>query len=156
DPAQHGAVLTDAALGFLALGRDGLAETELLDLLSADAEVMADFRRRAPDSPDIDALPTVVWSRLYADVERLLVERRVLGARLIGFAHSQIRASVAARALTHGEDRIRRITLATYFARSAPLTPLQPGPSIDWRLIRELPWQLAAADQWEQLDEFLT
>ena len=66
---QHGPMLVARSLGFLAAAKNGLTEDELLDVLSTDAEVLAEFRRRSPKSPIIDRLPPVVWSRLYFDLE---------------------------------------------------------------------------------------
>ena len=43
---EHGAVLVERALGYLACARRGLAEDEILDILSADPKVMADFVSR--------------------------------------------------------------------------------------------------------------
>ena len=64
EESSHGHELVATALSFLAASSAGLTEGELLDLLSLSPEVLAAFRRRAPDSPAIDRLPTVVWSRL--------------------------------------------------------------------------------------------
>ena len=62
-PENHGEVMVQRSLGYLAAGKNGLSEDELLDVLSLDAEVMADFQRRSPKSPQVDRLPVVVWSR---------------------------------------------------------------------------------------------
>jgi NACHT domain- and WD repeat-containing protein len=48
---NHGDVLVSHALGYLAASRYGLAEDELLDLLSRDTEVYAWFLRSAHDVP---------------------------------------------------------------------------------------------------------
>jgi hypothetical protein len=65
--ANHGAILVSRSLGYLAAAKNGLSEDELLDVLSSDKAVMKDFRGRSRQSPKVDRLPVVVWSRLYFD-----------------------------------------------------------------------------------------
>ena len=65
---EHGALLVERALGYIACARRGLAEDEVIEVLSGDKEVMAEFRDRFPKSPRVDILPTAVWVRLYGDI----------------------------------------------------------------------------------------
>ena len=83
------------ALGFLAASSAGLTEGELLDLLSLSPSVLAAFRRRAPDSPAVERLPTVVWSRLYSDLQPYLQERLVDHTLTYGFFHREFTEVVA-------------------------------------------------------------
>ena len=87
---RHGHELVATALGFLAASSAGLTEGELLDLLSLSPEVLADFRRRAPDSPAIERLPNVVWSRLYSDLQPYLQERRVDHTLTYNYFHREL------------------------------------------------------------------
>src|SRR5260370_38238017 len=43
-PINHGTVLVAHSLGYLGAAKDGLSEDEMLDLLSLDHQVLADFR----------------------------------------------------------------------------------------------------------------
>lgn len=61
-------VLVAHALAYLAAPRFGISEDQLLDLLSHDVAVMAEFRHRSPRSPASDRLPMVVWARLLMDI----------------------------------------------------------------------------------------
>ena len=58
--ANHGPLLVRRGLGFLAAARRGLADDEVIDLLSADREFFDDFRGRVhhplPDVVDLDRL----------------------------------------------------------------------------------------------------
>jgi hypothetical protein len=145
---NHGAALVEHALGLLAASRDGLTEDELLDLLSADPDVMTDFARRSPRSPRVDRLPVVVWSRLYADLERHLTERSADGTVTIGFYHREL-ADAAERSFLAGDRaRARHDQLAEYF------TAVRSGPAgLSPRVLAELPFQLARADR---VDDALT
>ena len=71
DPAVHGATLVARSVACIAAGRNGVSEEELLDLLSADAQVMREFRALSPDSPQTPSLPessgracTSTWLRI--------------------------------------------------------------------------------------------
>ena len=48
---NHGQTLVSRSLGYLATGKNGLTEDELLDVLSRDKDVVQDFARRSPESP---------------------------------------------------------------------------------------------------------
>lgn len=113
---RHGAVLVAAVCRSLAASRLGLASAELLDTLSTDEQVMVDFRRRHPDSPPVDVLPTIVWSALRADLDPYLGARSSDGLALIDFFHLDLRL-VAARYLDgpQGVETHRR--LAELFTR---------------------------------------
>ena len=153
-PQHHGEVLVGRALGYLAAARHGLTEDELLDLLSADEEVMADFIRRSrtetKKSPDkrLKRLPVVIWSRLYADIEPYMTPRRADGTVVLGFYHRQVGEAVRSRYLA-GEDvrfRVHR-DLAAYFQGQAYFAGerghVRPGPgrvrSVNVRKVVELP-----------------
>jgi hypothetical protein len=120
---QHGATLVARSLGYLAAAKNGLSEDELLDVLSGDVEVVADFRRRSPNSPVVDWLPWIVWSRLYFDLEPYLSERAADGAPLLSFYHRQLREVVEEEFLAGDAGPERHRQLAAYFAddRAQPL-----------------------------------
>lgn len=149
---NHGAVLVSRALGLLATARNGLTEDELLDLLSDDRDVMVDFARRSPRSPEVERLPVVVWSRLFADLEPYLTARGADGTVTIGFYHREL-ADAAARAYLRGEvGTARHQQLADYFTRQRGDGT---GP-ISLRVLAELPFQLAQAGRLDEATDLLT
>ena len=96
--------------------RYGLAEAELLDLLTSG----------------IDALPQRVWAPLHLAAEHHLVSR----GGLLGFAHADVRVAVESRYLATPEWKAAAHQgLARYFA-SQPVGP---------RVADELGWQWAEA-----------
>jgi WD40 repeat protein len=165
---NHGATLTMRALGYLSAGRRGLAENELLDLLSRDAEVLADFRRRAPNSPSVPRLPFIVWARLRAQLAPYLVERESAGATVLGFYHLQMSSSVRRWALSGSNSLRSHAALAAYFetqpaflesledqrqrSRTVPPTP-RPA---NRRRADELAWQSIRSEKWEDASRLLT
>jgi tetratricopeptide (TPR) repeat protein len=138
-PEHHGQALVGRSLGDLAAARFGLAEDELLDLLSRDTTVRQTQHDLSPMSPEIDPqlpLPTALWARLYAEVEPLLTEREAdAGVRLFTFYHRQLRAAVEARYLAGADRAVRHQALADYFAGQ----PWRLGPAQwNWRKAVEL------------------
>jgi hypothetical protein len=115
-PQNHGRRLVSRALGYIAAGKNGLTEDELLDVLSADEEVMADFFNRSPESPRVDRIPVVIWSRLFADIEPYMTRRRADGTIIMDFYHRQVGEGVQKRYLATAEARVKaHLHLAEYF-----------------------------------------
>jgi WD40 repeat protein len=151
---EHGPVLVERALTSIASARHGLAEDEVIDLLSADRDVMADFRRRSPDSPPSDTLPAAVWVRLYGDIGPYLVEHLLQNATLLGFYHRSFLDAAQATFLgTADGRRAAHQRLADLFAaRSWSIVPVDEEGRVqraaaitdppDARKASELPWHL--------------
>lgn len=150
----HGRRMVLHSLGALVATRHGLTEDELLDLLSADEEVMSEFRRRSPNSPDIDQIPLIVWARLLADLEPYMAQRQADGTSVMTFYHRQVGIAVANYCFannSHQSDYHRR--LAKYFdcqglwlesldEQRARLRRISPSPRlVNVRTVSELPYQ---------------
>jgi len=114
---NHGKVLVTRALGYIATGKNGLTEDELIDLLSRkDSGVVHEFLNRSPQSPKIDRLPIVVWSRLFADIQPYMTRRRADGTVVLAFYHRQVREAVRTRYLSTEEALFEEhLHLADYF-----------------------------------------
>lgn len=139
--SQHGPLLVERALGLLAASRHGLSEDELVDVLGADPDVLADFNRRSPYSPDSEELPVAVWSRLLSDLAPYLGERLADGAALLVFFHRELGAAARDRYLSAERGRERHRALARHFA----------GTRHELRRLAELPYQQTHGELWEEL-----
>ncbi len=152
---EHGGRLVSRTLSYLACARHGLAEDEILDILSADLEVMEDFRRRSPNSPKTNSLPLSVWVRLHGDLAFYFAEHQAQEASLLGFYHRSFLEAVTAHCLAAREDRrLRHQHLADWFGKQAwSLAPASEDPGLPPREARiedppnarkasEFPWQL--------------
>jgi len=140
---EHGETLVSRSLEYIAAGKNGLAEDELLEVLSDDGEVVEDFQRRSPKSPPVAMLPVVVWSRLRADLAPYLIERQADGTTLISFFHRQFGEAVVRKCLDDGAKRTRHESLARYFT-SRPLWLETDGKKIpNLRKLSESPFQQA-------------
>lgn len=105
-PEHHGNVLVSRTLAYLTASRNGLSEDELLAVLSADQEVLSDFFKRSPDSPAVNQLPVIVWSRLRADIDPYLTLRQAEEALLLSFSHQLVSRVIFTRYLSHEQDRV--------------------------------------------------
>jgi len=112
---HHGRVLVERVLSSIAASKNGLSEDELLDLLSADADVMAVFRRRNPESPAVERLPGVIWSRLFADLKPYMIRRSVDGLIVLGFFHRHVGEAVSVRYSPSGCIRYAHGALREYY-----------------------------------------
>ncbi|RJQ55518.1 MAG: DUF4062 domain-containing protein [Actinobacteria bacterium] len=155
---NHGRLLVSRSLGLLAASRDmnGLSEDELLDVLSSDAEVFEDFKRRALHEPPEQILPVVVWSRLYLDLEPYLAELTTEGATLLTFYHPELGEVAREMFLAEGEAIARSRQLARYFRSRIDPTGdgSWDGPSL--RGLSELPYHLTKGKMWDELFETMT
>jgi len=149
-------VLVSRALGYLAAARHGLTEDEMLDVLSADEDVMADFVRRSPRSPKVNRLPVAVWSRLYFDLEPYLTERAADQTTLMAFYHRQVGEVVTEAYLAGDAATPLHRRLAEHFARQPHRLgdPCDGPPNV--RKCAELPWQQMRGEWWDGIEATLT
>jgi WD40 repeat protein len=139
--SNHGEMLVSRSLGYLAAAKNGLSEDELLDVLSRDGEVLANFQCRSPKSPKVEYLPVVVWSRLYFDLEPYLTERSADGTSLLGFYHRQMSEAVNVGYLSSKDRSRRHQTLAEYFCGQSLVTERFDKKIPNLRKLSEQPYQ---------------
>jgi len=152
---NHGPMLVDRALAYLACARHGLAEDEMLDILSLDTAVMSDVIRRSPierakpETERIKALPAAVWVALRGDIARYLGEHEAQGAVLMRFYHRSFRVAVESAFLRERTVRAERHAhLSQVFSRQPWTLPAAASaePSLsdppNPRKTSELPWHL--------------
>lgn len=151
---NHGEMVVSRSLGYLAAAKNGLSEDEMLDVLSLDEEVRADFKARAKHTPPEERLPVIVWSRLYFDLEPYLTERSADGASLLSFYHRQLREVVEAEFLAGDNKPARHAHIGAYFANQDLFEPQKRTPNV--RKLSELPYQQTYGDKWDELHKTLT
>jgi WD40 repeat protein len=159
---HHSPVLVQRSLGYLAAGRHGLTEDELLDVLSADGRVMQDFHdhspteRNKPAAKRLSRLPPILWSRLRFDLADYLAEREADGAAVLAFFHREIGAVVQGRYL-QGQDRLERHRqLARYFGGQVLEQAGGTGARrFNLRKLAELPYQQTAGELWPEVEALL-
>jgi hypothetical protein len=119
--SNHGPEFVERSLGYLAAARYGLAETEMLDILTQDDIVWEHLVQQGHHRPSRRRLPVAIWSRFLLDLEPYLMQREATGEPLIAFYHQQfVERATRLRASPDAHD-----TLAQYFRRVAD--PAQDG-----------------------------
>lgn len=153
---DHGSALVGHALAYLSLTREtaGLGEDELLDALSRDETVYAEFLGRAAHTPPEPRIPVVIWARLYADLEPYLTSRESEGTQLLTFYHRELAEEARVR---YADPRapVLHSTLAAVFGALG-----DPDQDRSWRgkprALAELPYHLTGAEDWGALFTTLT
>jgi hypothetical protein len=144
---NHGPILPEYALCYLAASRDGISEDEIIEILSNDQDVMLDYsNRRSKYSPVMAGLPPIIWSRLYFDLEPYLNEQYADGTALLGFYHRQLKDVVEMDYLKDAKKKIIHTRLAEYW------NGRKGTPS---RKLSELPYHLFQLEKWKELSELL-
>ncbi len=136
-PQNHGKELVAHTIGYLAAARHGLAEDEILDILSQDTEVMKKLREHSKDSPKFQKIPVAIWVRLLSDLQPYLFECASNGLALMRW-----RAAFPPEGL--GQEQART-ALARYFKH-------QPHGH---RRTDELPWLMESMHNWSDLENLL-
>ena len=155
--SNHGKLLVGRSLGYLAAAKNGLSEDEMLDVLSADTEVLKNFHDRSPKSPKVKRLPAVIWSRLYYDLEPYLVERAVDGTTLLTFYHPSTFGKAVTEIYLAGEEKIaQHRKLAVYFGSQSLERERGGEKTINLRKTSEQVFQQRYGEMWGELRATLT
>ena len=155
--ANHGEMMVSRSLGYIAAGKNGLSEDELLDILSQDEEVFKDFMKRAYHTPPEKRLPVIVWSRLYFDLEPYLTERSADGTSLMTFYHPTTIGKEVKENYLSGKEKLKRHgSLARYFGEQPLYIEKDTKKIPNLRKLSELPYQQTNSEMWEALYETLT
>ena len=154
-PANHGRLLVERVLGYLAASRHGLAENEILEVLFADPDYKAALdqateqtRHELPASAT--RIPIAIWSRLRFDLAPYLTERAAPGANVLTFYHRQVAEWVQEHFVKTSEQTWQpHRRLADYFTACAK------GTAEEWetdsvRGFAECVYQLIKAGQHKQ------
>lgn len=170
--ANHSPLLVARSLGYLGAAKQGLSEDEMIDVLSADADVMSAFENQAHYKAESKRLPVVIWSRLYFDLEPYLTERRAEGGTMYAFYHRQLSETVAAEYLAGQVGVQRHRALAEYFGGQSIRVTGDEGTTtirqqaaqvgqgtatvLNLRKLDELPYQQTMGELWDELFATLT
>ncbi|XP_076461539.1 uncharacterized protein LOC143294026 [Babylonia areolata] len=173
---SHGEILVSRALGYLTLGRVGVGDGEMEDLLSLDDQVLQDtFLYHLPPDPHLIRFPSSLWVRLKSDIHAYLAtgeksvntwfHRHFREAALRRYAAEEDVAAELHGAMADyflGSWSLRPKPLELYKGKTAsyedcvrglPAQPLffQGGVKkvFNLRKLQELPYHLACSDRWD-------
>lgn len=143
---QHGQMIVSRSLAYLAAARNGLTEEEILEVLAADIEVIADLEKRSFHELPEHSFPVVIWSRLFFALKHYLSQRSADGTTVLSFFHRQFKDVVSKKFLKSGNAESRSAHLARYFE----------SRRLEWRGVSELPFAQAQAGLSKELERTLT
>jgi WD40 repeat protein len=116
---------------------------------------MDNFRHRSPDSPAVDRLPMIVWSRLFFDLEPYLSVLGADGTFTLGFYHRQVRNSVEQEFMGGREGLQRARHLARYFEGLALAVTSDGRVQFNRRKLSELPFLQTHGKLWAGVESTL-
>jgi hypothetical protein len=164
---NHGPLLIERVLGYIAAARRGLSETEILEVLFADR----DFRRSIVRSSLMNQhrmsrrprrIPIAIWSRLRFDLHPYLTERSAPGGNVLTLYHRQVAEWVSRRFVDNADWPPSR-ALAAFFGKQGNYlesldeygrraTQIASTPRRgNVRKLDEVPWLLLKAEHWNEL-----
>ena len=152
--SNHGKMLVDRSLGYLAAAKNGLSENELLEILSLDSPTIQSFYRRSPLSPRVNSIPVVIWSRLFSDLEPYLAQRMADDTVLITFYH-RVFAQVVEEDILSKDQSYFHQKLAHFFGEQELTIQKDDGQIPNLRKISELPFHQVFGKMWQQLESTL-
>ncbi|MCL2116038.1 MAG: DUF4062 domain-containing protein [Methanobrevibacter sp.] len=144
--SNHSHILVSKTLSYLTCSRYGLSEEEIYTLISTDREIMEDYEELASDdSPKVDKLPFIIYSRLYSDLKPFLTEKNLNKKLLLNFHHQHFIETTQNKYLIDSKEKKFRSNLINLFKNKT-------NPD---RTAQELPWHLMKMGRWDELYEYL-
>ena len=149
---RHGyRTLTRTALQYLKLARFGLSEKELQKVLWADPEVQVEFDRLNKwKEHELNAMPPIIWSRLYAELDPYINEYWMDGQLLHRYFH-RVFGEVAGK-MYEERRRLMHGRLADYFGQQA----LYDGQLPNGRKLMEQARHLIQAGRLKEAEKLIT
>lgn len=151
----HGTVFLRTTLALIGASRSGIAEVELLDILSQDPAVLKEYADSNPFAPEIGRLPDIIWSRLYAELKPFLALSHAQTRPVVRFRHREFQQVVTRRMLTGEGGLTMRMRLVRYFENQRNQNTVGDYSPLRMRPFHEIPWQLMQSGQHEELKNFL-
>ena len=160
EPANHGRILVESVLSYMASARHGLSENEILEIIWADPDYkkhLDEQSRRTGHSlpPEATRIPIAIWSRLRHDLNPYLAEHAAPGGVVLNFYHREVGRVAEERFLGEAGRRVlQHSRLAMYFQserqpwwREAETSKRLTEATVSKRFpnarrAAELPWQL--------------
>jgi len=156
DDSNHGEILVAHTLALLVAARNGLSETEMLDVLAQDEVYWNHLESTAYHALAERQIPMVIWSRLYFDLRAYLKEQTSAESLLLTFYHRQLQETAESCYLSESNALHFHQLLSDYFA-AQPLYRQQATAQVpNRRKLDELAYQQFHARQNEELYGLLT
>ncbi|QOY53238.1 ankyrin repeat domain-containing protein [Candidatus Sulfurimonas baltica] len=151
---HHDKAIVHKVLGLISASRDGLSESELLDLLSHDEDILSSLEKEENNNNltltiggvKVRRFPISVWARLSEQLRPFVNERLIDGEKLITPFHRIIAETIEKEYYEDKKENLHK-ELAYYFDLENHL--------ITQRSFNELPWALYKLDDFEELKKVI-
>ena len=166
---KHPAEFTKRALAYLSAARFELSDQELGRALATDKCVRQEFRSQSKQNAQpwkVDlALPPILWSRLYFDLQPYLAQVYSDGALLLRWFHREFKEQIETALLCddkqrqeiHGHLAKTFAGIADYGDKLFLKTATGPERQVAaLRRVKEQPWQLAKSGRAARLRDLLS
>lgn len=137
---HHPEMLLKHTLGYLSASKNGLSESEIVEILSLDYIVIGDIsnpHHRLPTRSNIDKVPSAIWSRLYYDLIKYLAYIEFDGLSLLNFYHRKIK-ECSTESYYKLDKEYYHSNLLEYFWNQ-PLVFIE-NKEVNFRKLSELPY----------------
>ena len=117
---KFGEVFVCYALGYLTIGRGGLSEVELEDVLSCNDQVLNSvYQYHPPPVEGVVRIPPLLCSRLKHDLGDYVIERKTMGMTTIFWYHRQFVESVSDEYIADGASHLHADLTNIYAANQS-------------------------------------
>lgn len=79
--------LLELTLGLISASKDGLSESELIDLLSNEPEILSLYEREGSSYPKLERFPDSIFSKMYYHIQDIFTEKLIDDEMLINPYH---------------------------------------------------------------------
>lgn len=79
--------LLELTLGLISASKDGLSESELIDILSNEKDILSLYERESSSYPNLQKLPDAIFSKMYYHIQDIFTERFIDDEMLINPYH---------------------------------------------------------------------
>ena len=136
--------LLELVLGFISASKDGLSESELIDLLSREKEVLTLYEREKSSYPNLTRFPDFLFSKLYYHIQEVFTEKLMAGEMLISPFHGIIGKTIK----KFSKENLHHKLLSYYRESSFDLMVQNPEPKIK---LKNFLFHLSAVKDTEKL-----
>ncbi len=146
--------LIERVLGFVSASKDGLSESELIDLLSREEDILENYERKNSSYPKLSKLPDAIFSRLYFHMQEFFTEKLIDDKMLITPFHRIISETIKKEYYETKAEQLHK-DLADYFLTLQDTEKVWDERYNNLHMLSEIPYQLFKSNNSEGLKEIL-
>jgi len=146
--------LLELVLGLISASKDGLSESELIDLLSREKEILALYERENSSYPKLTRFPDFLFSKLYYHIQEVFTEKLIDGEMLINPFHRIVGETIKEEYYEKSAISLHE-KLANYFLILQDDIKVWDKRYYNVHMLSETPYQLFSAKDSKRLKEIL-